>query len=69
MMWGLRAVVLSRSGKALSSLDLERTEMLSVRFFGGEERRQRRIADPVEPVAPSRVYVGIFERWQQWVSG
>jgi len=42
-------------------LDLDRTKMLSVRCFGGCERRQRRIADPVEPVAPSRAYVGIFE--------
>ncbi len=29
-------------------------------------KRQRRIADPVEPVAPSRAFVGIFE-WK--VSG
>jgi len=55
-----KAVVLSRSGNALRSLDLDRTKMLSVRCFGGCERRQRRIADPVEPVAPSRAYVGIF---------
>lgn len=58
----LKAVVLSRSGNALRSLDLDRTKMLSVRYSGGCERRQRRMADPVEPVAPTKAYVGILER-------
>jgi hypothetical protein len=57
----LEAVVLSRSGNNLRSLDSDRTKILSARDFGGWERRQRKIADPVEPVAPSRAYVGIFE--------
>jgi hypothetical protein len=57
----LEAVVLSRSGNNLRSLDSDRTKILSARDFGGCEMRQRKIADPVEPVAPSRAYVGIFE--------
>ena len=33
--------------------------MLSLRPFGGSERRHRRIDDPVAPVAPSKAYVGM----------
>ena len=57
----LKAVVLSRCGNNLRSLDSDRTRILSARDFGDCERRQRKIADPVEPVAPSRAYVGILE--------
>jgi hypothetical protein len=56
-----KAVVLSISGNHLSSLDLSRTRTLSLCSRGSCTIRQRRIADPVEPVAPSRAYTGIFK--------
>ena len=45
----------------IGSLELDRTKMLCMRCSGGCEKRQRRVADPVEPVAPSRAHVCIFE--------
>ena len=50
----VKDVLPSSSGNALMSFGLERTKMLRVRFAGVCERRRRRMAEPVEPVAPSK---------------
>ena len=53
--------VSSSLGNDFKSLLFDRTKMFSFRSFGGSERRQRRTAEPVAPVAPRRVYVGILQ--------
>jgi len=47
-------VLPSSCGNALMSFDLERTKMFRVRSSGVCESSRRRMAEPVEPVAPSK---------------
>ena len=57
LIWNV--VVMSMFGNCSSSLARDRTKILSVMSSLGCEKRQRRMARPVEPVAPRRAYVGI----------
>ena len=68
MMSILAPRVVLRSGNEMRNLDFDRTKTFRIRSAGGFNSRERRIADPVEPVAPSSAYVGICRARKTTVS-